>query len=65
MSSLVFVILFIPNGIRKIELRVHQDNVRATQIYKRFGFQIEGDIKRAAMLDTEFRDEYHMGLCVD
>ena len=48
--------------IRKINLRVRIDNLRAFDLYLRKGFQIEGTIKREILFKDKFYDNYWMGL---
>lgn len=51
------------NGIiKKINLRVRTDNLRAIQLYERLGFTKEGTIHKEIFLDGEYFDTYWMGL---
>ncbi|MDW3647031.1 MAG: GNAT family N-acetyltransferase [Bacteroidia bacterium] len=51
--------------IRKINLEVLTDNPSAIALYKKFGFEIEGTIRRSLFLDGKFSDSYAMGLLID
>jgi RimJ/RimL family protein N-acetyltransferase len=53
------------NGIRKINLRVRQDNQRAINIYYKFGFKVEGQITREYKIGDHFYDNLVMGLVID
>lgn len=50
------------NFIKKIELTVRIDNERALKLYKKFGFEIEGEIKNFIYLDGNYYNCYFMGL---
>lgn len=50
------------NEVKKIELEVRVDNTRAIALYKKFGFEIEGEIRNAMCVDSVFYNEYIMGL---
>lgn len=50
------------NSIKKIELTVRIDNERALKLYKKFGFEIEGEIKKFIYLDGNYYNCYFMGL---
>ena len=47
--------------IKKIDLEVRQDNVRAINLYLKYGFEIEGKIERGIYIDGKYYDLYHMG----
>ncbi|MGN0906937.1 MAG: GNAT family N-acetyltransferase, partial [Bullifex sp.] len=49
-------------GITKINLRVRADNERAKALYRKFGFEKEGDDRRMMMIDGEYFDGEHWGL---
>ncbi|MEL6253069.1 MAG: GNAT family N-acetyltransferase [Bacteroidota bacterium] len=51
--------------IRKINLEVLTDNPSAIALYKKFGFEIEGTLKRSLFLEGKFFDSYAMGLLID
>ena len=53
------------NGIRKLNLKVIEGNERAMNLYKSFGFVIEGKITREHCIDGVFQDAYCMGLEID
>ena len=50
------------NCIKKIELTVRIDNERALKLYKKFGFEIEGEIKNFIYLNGNYYNCYFMGL---
>lgn len=50
------------NSIKKIELEVRIDNKRAIKLYKKFGFEIEGEIKKSVYLNGNYYNCYFMGL---
>lgn len=50
------------NSIKKIELTVRIDNERALKLYKKFGFEIEGEIKKFIYLNGNYYNCYYMGL---
>ena len=50
------------NSIKKIELTVRIDNERAIKLYKKFGFEIEGEIKKFIYLGGNYYNCYFMGL---
>lgn len=51
--------------VRKINLRVHPDNVRAIALYESLGFVIEGRLTRETLVDGEFFDCLMMGRAID
>jgi RimJ/RimL family protein N-acetyltransferase len=51
-------------GVEKISLSVFSSNKRAIGLYKKFGFQIEGILKRAFVIRGKYVDEIEMGLFV-
>lgn len=53
------------NDVRKIDLRVHEDNTRATEMYLKFGFEMEGTRKRAVRDGAGFKSEHIMGMAID
>ncbi|NBK21808.1 MAG: GNAT family N-acetyltransferase [Spirochaetia bacterium] len=52
-------------GLRKIDLTVREDNVRALALYRKFGFQQEGKVSRLVAIGTTFYDGITMGLALD
>ena len=48
-------------GLRRLELTVMTDNLRAVALYLRGGFQVEGLRRRALHRDGAPIDEYYMG----
>lgn len=51
--------------IGKIDLQVVSENKVAVDMYKKFGFQVEGRIKRSLFIDGEFFDYIQMGKEID
>ena len=47
--------------LKRLELGVFIDNTRALNLYKSFGFEIEGTKKCAAIRNGKYVDEYIMG----
>ncbi|MDJ0806126.1 MAG: GNAT family N-acetyltransferase [Gammaproteobacteria bacterium] len=48
-------------NIRKIELQVYVDNERAIALYKKFGFEIEGELKEYGFKAGKYVSAYAMG----
>lgn len=51
--------------VRKINLRVKEDNEGAIQLYKKIGFEEEGRITRDFYIDGRYYDSIAMGLRID
>lgn len=51
--------------IRKVNLRVRADNVRAIALYEALGFVTEGRLTRDTLLDGRFHDGLVMGRPID
>ncbi|HAE43202.1 MAG TPA: N-acetyltransferase [Clostridiales bacterium] len=51
--------------IRKINLYVRSDNVRALNLYKKTGFEVEGAVRRDMLIGNEFYDSIMMGMLID
>ncbi len=51
--------------VRKINLRVRQDNIRAIKLYERYGFEQEGIITREYQINNQFYSVILMGLAID
>ncbi|MBT2326026.1 GNAT family N-acetyltransferase [Variovorax paradoxus] len=49
-------------GLTRIELDVRVDNANAKALYERFGFEVEGLMRRAFRVDGEYSDSYSMAL---
>jgi len=47
--------------VKKINLRVRTDNLRAIQLYERKGFVKEGLVTKAIFMDDQFYDVFWMG----
>ncbi len=52
-------------GLQRIQLTVFSDNDVAIQLYRRFGFEIEGRHRRFLRRGTEFVDAFTMARIVD
>jgi ribosomal protein S18 acetylase RimI-like enzyme len=52
-------------GLRRLELTVMTDNLRALGLYLRHGFEVEGLRRRAVLRSGELVDEYFMGRLLD
>jgi len=52
-------------GIIRLEALVRVTNERAIQLYKNFGFEIEGTRKKAALIDGQFVDEYFIAKMIE
>jgi ribosomal protein S18 acetylase RimI-like enzyme len=48
-------------GLRRLELTVMTDNLRALGLYLRSGFEVEGLRRQALVRNGAFVDEYYMG----
>jgi RimJ/RimL family protein N-acetyltransferase len=52
-------------GVRKVNLRVREDNARALRLYESLGFVHEGSSTRAYLIRGEYHTERIMGMCLD
>jgi L-phenylalanine/L-methionine N-acetyltransferase len=50
------------NGIERIELEVYASNLIAQNLYKKFGFVIEGVKRKGKKINSEYEDVIMMGL---
>lgn len=48
--------------LKKLELEVRSDNIPAINLYKKYGFKIEGEISQYFHIDGKFISAYIMGL---
>ncbi|HBV68124.1 MAG TPA: GNAT family N-acetyltransferase [Clostridiales bacterium] len=48
------------NGVKRLELLVIAENIRAINLYKKLGFRIEGVRENATYKDGRYYDEYYM-----
>jgi len=48
-------------NLTRIELSVFTDNESAIALYRKFGFEIEGTLRKYAFRDGEFVDAFAMG----
>lgn len=51
--------------IRKINLKVRKDHLKAIALYQQIGFAVEGIITRYFFIDGKFYDALAMGLAID
>ena len=49
-------------GLVRIELEVFVDNARAIALYEKRGFRYEGRLRKARLIDGDYRDVFHMAL---
>lgn len=49
-------------GLTRVELTVRADNLNAQQLYRRFGFELEGVQRRANLVDGVYRDLHCMAV---
>lgn len=49
-------------GLTRIELSVRADNLNAKALYERFGFEHEGLVRRASLIDGIYHDAHAMAL---
>jgi RimJ/RimL family protein N-acetyltransferase len=49
-------------GLTRIELTVRTDNERARRLYEKFGFVLEGTLRRHMLFDGEYKDSDQMAL---
>lgn len=47
-------------GVTRIEARVRSSNERGIALYKKSGYQIEGNRKKAALINGSFEDEFYI-----
>lgn len=47
-------------NITRLELEVYTDNAPAISLYKKYGFEIEGTLRKHAFRDGKFVDSYYM-----
>jgi putative acetyltransferase len=47
-------------NLARLDLQVYTDNAAAIHLYKKFGFEIEGTLRRYAFRDGEYVDSYTM-----
>jgi RimJ/RimL family protein N-acetyltransferase len=52
-------------GVRKVNLKVREDNARAIALYESLGFALEGRSERAYLIRGRFHAERLMGLALD
>jgi putative acetyltransferase len=47
-------------NLTRLEMEVYTDNEAAIALYKKFGFEIEGTLRKFAFRDGEYVDAYAM-----
>jgi putative acetyltransferase len=47
-------------NLTRLDLQVYTDNAAAVHLYQKFGFQIEGTLRRYAYRDGKYMDSYAM-----
>src|SRR5690242_18604871 len=52
-------------NLMRLELEVYADNEAAIHLYERFGFEVEGTLRRHAFRDGEYVDSKVMGRLLD
>jgi putative acetyltransferase len=52
-------------NLTRLELEVYADNEAAIHLYERFGFEVEGTLRRHAFRDGEYVDSKVMGRLLD
>ncbi len=50
----------IENNVKRLELTVRNDNERAINLYKKFGFDIEGIKLKSLKINDKYFDEFYM-----
>ena len=50
------------NGLSRIELTVRADNINAKALYERFGFELEGTLRRGSLIAGQYHDVFAMAL---
>ena len=51
------------NGVTtRVQLDTRKDNEKAVELYKKFGFEVEGDLKNTTLIDGTYYDLLVMGL---
>lgn len=53
------------NGVRRLELTVITENIRAVNLYKKLGFKVEGLREISTFQDGKYFDEYYMAKLID
>lgn len=53
------------NITKKISLTVRKDNTRALALYEKFGFEVEGILKKETLIEGNYFDSVVMGLIIE
>lgn len=48
------------NNVKRLELMVITENIRAVNLYKKSGFKIEGLREISTLINGKYYDEYYM-----
>ena len=48
--------------LTKLELEVRSDNEKAIGLYKKFGFEVEGELKNYFCVDSKYYSAYKMAI---
>ncbi|PLS15423.1 N-acetyltransferase [Bacillus sp. M6-12] len=51
--------------VRKINLKVREDNIPAIKLYEKLGFKKEGVVTREFLIEEKFYNASLMGICID
>jgi RimJ/RimL family protein N-acetyltransferase len=54
-----------PRGVRKLELFVREDNLRARKLYEKLGFEVEGVRRESLQVNGQFFNEVWMAKFLD
>ena len=49
-------------GLKRVELTVHADNVRAIRLYERVGFRLEGTLRQSVFIDGNYKNLHMMAI---
>lgn len=50
-------------GLKRIELEVYARNTNAINLYRKFGFELEGTKRSGRIVDDTYKDVHFMALC--
>lgn len=65
-SLLQYIINWVnENEVKRVELTVISENIRAISLYKKFGFKIEGIREKSTLKDGEYYDELYMAKIIE
>ena len=52
-------------NLKRLELEVYTDNTAAIKLYEKFGFEIEGTLRKHAFRAGKYVDSYAMARIID